>query len=87
MERRSQAFVKIGFKTLDRANDRDMRDRFQQRSIRYRGRRLLDCIASSARSSAGGIADCEVSVHLQDADATDKNYGGVPYQTGNGYSF
>lgn len=83
----SEAFIEIGFKTLDRADDCDMRDLFQRESVRNRGCRFSQRIPSSAPRSAGVPAGCEVSVHLPNADAADEDDNEIPYQTGNCYDF
>ena len=57
---------------------------FNGEGTRYRGCKPFQRMSSSAPSSAGVLAGCDISVHLIDANTADKNDGSVPYQTGSG---
>lgn len=63
-----------------------MRDALEGQGVRDGGGGEAQEIPSSVPRSAGiTVDDCEVSVHLKDADCTDGDDGDRPYQAGDGY--
>lgn len=85
MECSCQTFVEVGLNAFDGADDSDMRYSYQWQSVRDGLGRSSQSISSSAPPSAGIKGDCDVSVHLEDANCADGEDSGVPYQAGNGY--